>query len=94
MPQGCSEVLGIVTAAYITSKPLIGDVIANVKNWTVGGELPGYTQMLDIALDELVQRICQKAATIGATAVIGFRISTTDIAAGAAELVGYGTAVR
>lgn len=94
MPEGCSEVLGVVTVAYITSKPLVGDVIANLKNWTVGGELPGYTRMLDNALEELVRRVCQKAAATGATAVIGFRISTSDISAGAAELIGYGTAVR
>jgi uncharacterized protein YbjQ (UPF0145 family) len=94
LPEGCSEVLGLVTAVYITSKPLLGDMLANLKNWTVGGELPGYTCMLDDAIQRLVQRVQQNAETMGATAVIGFRISTSSISAGAAEVIGYGTAVR
>jgi len=31
---------------------------------------------------------------MGANAVVGFRLSTTSVSTGAAELIAYGTAVR
>lgn len=94
LPEGCSEIIGLVTASCVLSKSAVGDVIANVKNWTIGGELRGYSRMLDQTMELLVERIRRRALEAGATAVIGFRVATTNISSGSAEVIGYGTAVR
>lgn len=83
-----------ILVAYCLSKSLVGDMTANVKNWTTGGELRGYSDMLEQAGQMVLRRMAEKAAALGADAVIGMRLVTSDVAEGAAELIGYGTAVR
>ena len=58
-----------------------------------GGELKGYTELLTEAREEAVGRMVQQAEAVGANAVINVRFSTSSVAAGAAELFAYGTAV-
>ena len=66
--------------------------MASVKN-IFGGELKGYTELLQEAREEAVARMVAQAAAIGANAVVNVRFSTSSITAGAAELYAYGTAV-
>ncbi|HUV22389.1 MAG TPA: YbjQ family protein, partial [Gammaproteobacteria bacterium] len=68
------------------------DIMASVKN-IFGGELKGYTELLTEAREEAVGRMVRQAEAIGANAVINVRFSTSSVAAGAAELFAYGTAV-
>ena len=68
------------------------DIMASVKN-IFGGELKGYTELLTEAREEATGRMVQQAEAIGANAVINVRFSTSSVAAGAAELFVYGTAV-
>ena len=63
-----------------------------IKN-IVGGELTAYTELLQDAREEATQRMMDQAQAIGANAVINVRFSTSSVAAGAAELFVYGTAV-
>jgi uncharacterized protein YbjQ (UPF0145 family) len=86
--------IGMVREAVCISKSAVADVIANVKNWTVGGELSSYSAMLNRSLDELTVRLVRQAAVHEADAIVGFRLMTSHVASGAAELIGYGTAVR
>ena len=65
-----------------------------MKNWTIGGELHQYKKMIDDAVALVMTRIQQEAKKTGADMVIGFRLSTTSVSSGAAEVIGYGTAVR
>ncbi|CAI8031310.1 UPF0145 protein VP1283 [Geodia barretti] len=67
---------------------------ANVKNWSVGGELRGYSDMLQQTGHIVLQRMAEQAQEMKADAVIGMRLVTSNVAEGAAELIGYGTAVR
>ncbi len=67
---------------------------ANVKNWTTGGELKGYSEMLEQAGHIVLERMAQKASAMQADAVVAVRLVTSDVAEGAAELICYGTAVR
>jgi uncharacterized protein YbjQ (UPF0145 family) len=60
----------------------------------VGGELKGYTELLQEARQEATQRMVQDALKRGANAVINVRFATSSLAQGAAELFVYGTAVR
>ena len=94
IPGKKCEYLGCVSASCCLSKSLVADVASNVKNWTVGGELTKYTDMIDDAVNLVTERLGVMAQKMGANAVIGFRLSTTSVSTGAAELIAYGTAVR
>ncbi len=66
--------------------------MASFKN-IFGGELVGYTELLTESREEAVDRMTQQAHAIGANAILNVRFSTSSVAAGAAELFAYGTAV-
>ena len=66
--------------------------MAGLKN-IVGGELVGYTELLNDARQEATDRMSEQAKSIGANAVLNVRVSTSSVSAGAAELFVYGTAV-
>jgi uncharacterized protein YbjQ (UPF0145 family) len=84
--------LGLVSGSTIRAKHLGKDIMAGFKN-LVGGELKGYTELLNESRQEAVQRMQQQAKRLGANAIINIRFSTSSIAQGAAELYAYGTAV-
>ena len=58
-----------------------------------GGELKGYTELLSESRDEAMLRMQKQAQQLGANAVVNVRFSTSSVAAGAAEIYVYGTAV-
>ncbi|WP_432620806.1 YbjQ family protein, partial [Butyricicoccus sp.] len=60
----------------------------------VGGEIVGYTQMLEEARQIAVKRMVDEAKALGADAIIGVRYGSSQVMAGAAEVIAYGTAVR
>ena len=66
--------------------------MAGLKN-LVGGELVGYTELLQESRKQATERMIAQANSIGANAVLNVRYSTSSIAAGAAEIYVYGTAV-
>ena len=69
------------------------DIMAGLKN-VVGGELTGYTDLLQEARGEAIRRMSYQAEGMGANAIVNVRFATSSVAQGAAELFAYGTAVR
>ena len=86
------EHLGVVQGSTVRSKHVGRDFMAGLKN-VVGGELKGYTELLNEARNEATSRMIEQAEKCGANAVLNIRFSTTSITAGAAEILAYGTAV-
>jgi uncharacterized protein YbjQ (UPF0145 family) len=84
--------LGMVQGNTVRAKHAGRDIMASLKN-IFGGELVGYTELLQEAREEATSRMVEQAEAIGANAVINVRYSTSSITAGAAELFAYGTAV-
>lgn len=84
--------LGLVQGSSVRAKHVGRDLMAGLKN-IFGGELKGYTELLQESRQEAYDRMLQQAEAIGANAVLNIRFSTSSIAAGAAELFAYGTAV-
>lgn len=84
--------LGIVTGSTVRAKHIGKDILAGFKN-IVGGELKGYTELLQESRNEALQRLVLDAAGRGANAVVNVRFATSAVAGGAAELFAYGTAV-
>ena len=68
------------------------DIMAGFKTM-VGGEIVSYTQMMDDARSEAVDRLADDAQKRGANAVTDIRFTTSAIMSGASEILTYGTAV-
>ncbi|MCV6604631.1 MAG: YbjQ family protein [Porticoccaceae bacterium] len=84
--------LGMVQGNTVRAKHVGKDIVAGFKN-VFGGELKSYTDLLTESREEATQRMVEQAQAIGANGVINVRFSTSSVAAGAAELFVYGTAV-
>ena len=84
--------LGLVQGSSVRAKHVGRDIMAGLKN-IFGGELKGYTELLQDSREEAIDRMVEQAKAVGANAVLNVRFSTSSIAAGAAELFAYGTAV-
>jgi len=87
------EHYGLVSGSTIRAKHIGRDFMAGLKN-IVGGELKGYTELLQESRAQATQRMRIAAEQLGANAVVNVRFSTSSVAQGAAELHVYGTAVR
>ncbi len=83
---------GVVSGSTVRAKHIGRDFMAGLKN-IVGGELTGYTELLQEARAEALERMARQAESLGANAVVNVRFSTSSVAQGAAELFAYGTAV-
>ncbi|MDH5178592.1 MAG: YbjQ family protein [Gammaproteobacteria bacterium] len=84
--------LGLVQGSSVRAKHVGRDIMAGLKN-IFGGELKGYTELLQESREEATQRMIAQAEAVGANAVLNVRFSTSSVTAGAAELFAYGTAV-
>lgn len=87
------EVLGLVKGTIVQTKNLGRDFMAGMKT-LVGGEIVGYTEMLNEARQIATKRMVDEAEGLGADAVVGVRYGSSQVMQGAAEVVAYGTAVK
>ncbi|MCI5902894.1 MAG: YbjQ family protein [Blautia sp.] len=87
------EALGMVKGTVVHSKNIGRDFMAGMKT-LVGGEIVGYTEMLNEARQIAVKRMVDEAKELGADAVIGVKYGSSQVMAGAAEVIAYGTAVK
>lgn len=84
--------LGLVQGSTIRAKHFGRDFAAGLKN-IVGGELKGYTELLQESRAEATERMSEQARELGANAIINVRFTTSSVAQGASEILAYGTAV-
>ena len=87
------EALDIVRGTVVYSKNFGRDFMAGMKT-LVGGEIAGYTEMLNEARQIAVKRMVDEAESMGADAVINVRYGSSSVMQGAAEVIAYGTAVK
>ncbi len=87
------QTLEVVMGSMVQSKHLGRDIMAGFKT-IVGGELKGYSQMINEARDTATARMIEAAQKLGADAVISVRYSSSAVMQGAAEILVYGTAVK
>ena len=87
------EALGMVKGTVVQSKNFGKDFMAGMKT-LVGGEITGYTEMLNEARQIAVKRMVDEAEALGADAVINVRYGSSSVMQGAAEVIAYGTAVK
>lgn len=87
------EHFGVVSGSTVRAKHVGRDIMASLKN-LIGGELKGYTELLQDSRKQATDRMIQQALQLGANAVVNIRYATSSVAQGASELYVYGTAVR
>ena len=87
------ETIGLVRGATIQSKNIGKDIGAGFKT-LVGGELKGYTEMMNEARAIATKRMVEDAESVGADAIVCMRYASSAIMQGAAEVIAYGTAVK
>ncbi|MEL6759419.1 MAG: YbjQ family protein, partial [Myxococcota bacterium] len=75
------EFYGVVTGSTVRAKHVGRDIMAGLKN-IVGGELRGYTELLQESRDEALDRMKSQADQLGANAVVNVRFATSTVAAG------------
>lgn len=88
-----TEVLGTAFGVVVRARGIGGDIMASLKG-LVGGEIKQYTQMIEDARRQAMDRMVQNAAAMGADAVVMFRFDSGDIGNNMSEIVAYGTAVK
>ena len=87
------EILGIARGSTVRARNIVRDIFAGLKN-IVGGEIEEYTKLQAESREQAIQRMNEDTEQLNADAIINVRFTTSVIMQGAAELLGYGTAVK
>jgi len=87
------EVLGIARGSTVRARNVGRDIFAGLKN-IIGGEISEYTKLQADSREQAMQRMIDDANRMGADAIVCFRLNTSVITQGAAEMLAYGTAVK
>ncbi|MFP4106282.1 MAG: YbjQ family protein [Phycisphaerae bacterium] len=87
------QTLGLVRGNTIRAMHIGNDITAIFRH-VVGGEIGEYTKLMGESREQAIDRMVADAAELGADAIIGVNFCTSELLAGAAELVAYGTAVK
>jgi uncharacterized protein YbjQ (UPF0145 family) len=83
---------GLVKGNTIRGLHFGQDIVAGLRN-LVGGEIAEYTKLMAEAREQALDRMIEEARRLGANAIVGVAFSTSEVAAHAAEILAYGTAV-
>lgn len=84
--------LGLVYGNTIRARHVGKDILAALKN-LVGGEIQEYTKLMAESREQAVDRMVAQAKSLGATAIMNVRFSTSYIMTNASEILAYGEAV-
>ncbi len=87
------EAIGIVKGTVVQTKNIGRDFMAGMKTF-VGGEIVGYTEMLNEARQIATKRMVDEAEKLNADAIVAVRYGSSQVMQGAAEVIAYGTAVK
>ncbi len=87
------DALGLVKGTVVQTKNVGRDFMAGMKT-LVGGEIVGYTEMLNEARQIATKRMVDEAKELEADAVIDIKYGSSQVMSGAAEVIAYGTAVK
>lgn len=86
------KTLGQCFGVVVRSRGLGGNMLAGLRS-IVGGEIHEYTQLLEEARRQAIDRMVANGTTMGANAIIMMRFDSSEIGQFMSEIVAYGTAV-
>ncbi|KKB38735.1 YbjQ family protein [Bacillus thermotolerans] len=87
-----TEVKGPVFGLTVRARGIGKDIVASLKG-LVGGEINQYTEMLEDARKQAMDRMVENAHAMGANAIVMMRFDSGEIGQNMSEIVAYGTAV-
>jgi uncharacterized protein YbjQ (UPF0145 family) len=87
-----AEVKGMVFGLVVRSRGLGGNLMASLRS-IGGGEIHEYTELLEDARRQAIDRLVRNATLVGANAVTSMRFDSSELAGTMSEIVAYGTAV-
>jgi uncharacterized protein YbjQ (UPF0145 family) len=83
---------GVVRGIIVRSRSVVGNIGASIQSF-FGGNISLYTSLCERAREDAFNQMITHAGQLGANAVIGVRYDATELSAGIAEVLCYGTAV-
>lgn len=86
------EIKGPVFGLTVRARGIGKDIVASLKG-LVGGEISQYTEMLEDARKQAMDRMVENAKVMGANAIVMMRFDSGEIGQNMSEIVAYGTAV-
>jgi uncharacterized protein YbjQ (UPF0145 family) len=88
-----ARTLGFVKGNVVRARFFVRDIFAAFR-MIVGGEVPEYTKLLAESREQAMDRMIAKAQALGADGIVAIRFSSSQVMAGAAEVLVTGTAVK
>jgi uncharacterized protein YbjQ (UPF0145 family) len=85
------ETRGQCFGVVVRSRGVGGNIMAGLRS-IVGGEIKEYTEMLEQARRQAIDRMVQNATAMGANAVLMMRFDSSEMGQTMSEIVAYGTA--
>lgn len=86
------DTMGFTYGLVVRSRGLGGNIVAGLRT-IFGGEIKEYTELLNEARQNALDRCVEHAKSIGANAVINVRFDSSEIGTNMSEIIAYGTAV-
>lgn len=90
--QRVVETKGQCFGVVVRSRGLAGNFAAGLRS-LVGGEIHEYTELLEDARRQAIDRMIANATTMGANAILTMRFDSSEMGQTMTEIVAYGTAV-
>jgi len=87
-----TKVIGTTFGLLVRSRGLGGNLVAGLRS-IAGGEIKEYTQLLEQARHEALNRLTTHAKALGANAVVSVAFDTSEMSEVMTEVLAYGTAV-
>jgi len=86
------KILGVVTGLTPRTRGVGGKIVASIESM-LGGEVTAFTSELEKARMEAMDRVRSKAQRMGANAIVGLDLETSDVFQGTVVISATGTAV-
>ena len=86
------ETKGMVFGLVVWSRGLGGNLMASLRSLG-GGEIHEYTELLEDARRQAIDRLVRNATLVGGNGVVSMRFDSSELAGTMSEIVAYGTAV-
>ena len=84
--------LGVVRGIVVRSRSIVGSIGAGLQT-LFGGNITLYTELCEATREDAFRLLLEHAEQRGANAIIAMRFDANEVAAGATEVLAYGTAV-
>lgn len=88
-----TKVLGVVTGITPRTRGVLGQFIGGIQSM-FGGEVTAFTTEIEKARRESVERLRDRARALGANAVVGLDLETSDLLQTVIVISATGTAVK